>query len=259
MELSPLVFLTVCPLVFLAGLVDAVAGGGGLISLPAYLLAGLPAHLAAGTNKFAMSFGTCTAAVKYLRSGKVAIKQACITALFSFAGAAMGTTLALHISETALRTAILVALPLVALFLFFNKGFGQNPQKKELSPVREVAYAALIGLFIGAYDGLIGPGTGTFLILCFTSLLGYDLILSSGCAKIANLASNLASLLVYALGGSVLYALAIPAALCCMAGGYLGARLAVNGGAKWVRLFIFLVLGMLFIKTGWELLQGFLG
>ncbi len=258
MELSPVVFLTVCPLVFLAGLVDAVAGGGGLISLPAYLLAGLPAHLAAGTNKFAMSFGTCTAALKYLRSGKVALRPALTAALFSFAGAALGSTLALHISETALKWTILAALPAVALFLFLRKDFGGQPVEKALSPLKTALYSALTGLFVGAYDGLIGPGTGTFLILCFTSLLGFDLILSSGCAKIANLASNLASLLVYALGGSVLYLLAVPAALCCMAGGYLGARLAVKGGAKWVRYFIFLVLGLLFVRTGWELLQTFL-
>lgn len=256
LELTPLLLLTVCPLVFLAGFVDAVAGGGGLISLPAYLLAGLPAHLAAGTNKFAMSFGTLTAALKYLRSGKIALRQAALAALFSFGGSALGTALALHISETALKAVILLALPAVALFLFFRKGFGQEPAQKSLPLWRESLYACGIGLFIGAYDGLVGPGTGTFLILCFTSLLGYDLILSSGCAKLANLASNLASLALYWINGKVFLALAVPAALCCMLGGYLGARLAVRGGAKWVRLFIFLVLGLLFVKTGYELVQG---
>ena len=142
----------------------------------------------------------------------------------------------------------------VALFLFFRKGFGQEPVPKSLPLWRESLYACGIGLCIGAYDGLVGPGTGTFLILCFTSLLGYDLILSSGCAKLANLASNLASLVLYWINGKVFLALAVPAALCCMLGGYLGARLAVRGGARVVRMLIFVVLGLLIVKTGWELL-----
>ncbi len=251
--------MLVCPLVFLAGFVDAVAGGGGLISLPAYLLAGLPAHLAAGTNKFAASTGTFVAAIKYLRSGKIALRQAATTAVFSLLGALLGTTLALHIPERALHLVLLLSLPCVALFLFLRKDFGMSAEEKELSTARQLCYASLIGLGIGAYDGLIGPGTGTLLILCFTSLLGYDLILSSGCAKVCNLASNVASLFLYLLDGKVLFALGIPAAACAMLGGYLGARLAVHGGVKWVRLFIFAVLFLLFVKTGYDLIHGLIG
>jgi len=111
----------------------------------------------------------------------------------------------------------------------------------------------MIGLVIGCYDGMIGPGTGTFLIIAFTSLLGFDLLLSSGCAKVSNFASNISSLVVYMISGKVVYALAAPAAVCSMLGGYLGARYAIRGGSKKVRYVMFIVLGLLFIKFAWDI------
>lgn len=241
--------LIVCPLVFLAGFTDSVAGGGGIISIPAYLLAGLPTYLAVGTNKFVMSFGTLFASLNYMKSGKVLYKVALVSAVGSIIGAFFGTNLALLISERVLKIILSAVLPVVAVFLSLNKDFGKEGKaKKEFTPVSFAVHSFLIGLFIGLYDGMIGPGTGTFLILAFSGILGIDLLTASGCAKVSNLASNLTSMLIYVLNGKVIYAVALPAIVFCMAGNGVGARYAIKGGSKNVRKVMFLVLFMLFVK-----------
>ena len=242
MELTPVTYLIVLPLVFLAGFVDSVAGGGGIISLPAYLMAGIPAHLAAGTNKVVNGTGTLVAALKYFRSGKVLLRPAVTAAL---------------ISEQTLETLMLVALPCVAVFLSVKKDFGRDIPAEErpvYTPRQELLRSALIGLVFGCYDGLVGPGTGTFMILGFTALLSLDLITAGGCAKASNLASCAASAVVWILHGQVLWALAIPALACSIAGNYLGALYAIRGGSKKIRSVMFLVLGLLFVKMLYELL-----
>lgn len=253
MELTK-ILLIICPMVFIAGFVDAIAGGGGIISIPAYLFAGLPAHYAAGCNKFSASLGTVMAAGKYIKSGKVKWRVAIFSAIGAIGGAAVGTTLALYVSEGTLKVLLLVALPLVAIFLFTQKNIGNQVTEKAYEPRQVAVYAIGIGLVIGCYDGLIGPGTGTFLILAFSSLLGLELVTSSGCAKVSNLASNLTSMVLFVLNGKVLFMIAVPAALCSMAGGYMGAKFAIRGGAKYVRYVMFVVLGLLFVKTAYDML-----
>jgi len=248
------ILLIVCPLVFMAGFIDSVAGGGGLISVPAYLIAGLPTHLAMGTNKFVMSFGTGVACFKYLKSGKVMLKVALISAFGCIIGSAIGTKLALLLDADKLRWLLLVALPLVAVFLSFNRQLGHDDAApKALSPARFTITALGIGITIGCYDGLIGPGTGTFLILGFSSLLGLDLLTSSGCAKVSNLASNLTSMVLYLSAGKVWLALAGPAIVFCIAGNYAGAQYAIRGGSTKVRSVIYVVLALLFIRTIYDL------
>lgn len=179
MELTPVTYLIVLPLVFLAGFVDSVAGGGGIISLPAYLMAGIPAHLAAGTNKVVNGTGTLVAALKYFRNGKVLLRPAVTAAVCALIGSAVGTELAALISEQTLETLMLVALPCVAVFLSVKKDFGRDIPAEDrpvYTPRQELLRSALIGLVFGCYDGLVGPGTGTFMILGFTALLSLDLI-----------------------------------------------------------------------------------
>ncbi len=257
MELTPVTYLIVLPLVFLAGFVDSVAGGGGIISLPAYLMAGIPAHLAAGTNKVVNGTGTLVAALKYFRSGKVLLRPAVTAAVCALIGSAVGTELAALISEQTLETLMLVALPCVAVFLSVKKDFGRDipaGERPVYTPRQELLRSALIGLVFGCYDGLVGPGTGTFMILGFTALLSLDLITAGGCAKASNLASCAASAVVWILHGQVLWALAIPALACSIAGNYLGALYAIRGGSKKIRSVMFLVLGLLFVKMLYELL-----
>lgn len=216
MELTPWTFAIVLPLVALAGFVDAAAGGGGLISLPAYLAAGLPAQLASGTNKMGSVFGT-----------------------------ALGARLLLLVPEGAAQIFLLIAVPVVAVVLFFRRDRLDAPEE---APVPARAWVCLlIGLLVGMYDGFVGPGTGTFLMLAFFAFCRMDLVRASGSAKLVNLASNLAAMLTFLSSGSVLVALAIPAALCSMAGNYLGASLAVRKGARFIRPLSFAVLALLLV------------
>ncbi len=249
------VCLIVCPLVFLAGFVDSVAGGG-IISLPAYLMAGIPAHLAAGTNKVVNGSGTLIAAAKYFQSGKVRLRPAVAAAIGALLGSAAGAELASLISEAALQTVMLIALPCVAVFLVIKRDFGRDElPPTAVEPKREILISALIGLGIGCYDGLVGPGTGTFMIICFTAFLSMDLLTASGCSKAANLASNIAAAVVWIAHGSVLWKLALPALVCNILGNYLGARYAIRGGSKKIRCMMFVVLGLLFLKMLYDLLR----
>ena len=246
-------FVVVCPLVFLAGFVDSVAGGGGVISLPAYLIAGVPIKMAAGTNKFANGCGTAMASYKYIKSGNVDWLCAIPAAVGSLTGSAIGTSLAVYLREEILQGIVLAALPVVAVVLFFARDFGAV-EKPPKTRGQTLGLSALIGLLIGLYDGLVGPGTGTFLTIGFSLVLGYTLLKSSGCARIANLASNVASMVVFFLDGDILFSVGIPAMASSMLGNYIGSRFAIQGGSGRIRSVMFFVLGLLFLKIG---LNGF--
>ena len=250
MELGELahIWLIVCPLVFLGGLIDAVAGGGGLITLPAYLIAGLPAHMASGTNKCGNAFGTFLSTGRFLKRGDVHIPSAVAGAVGALAGAWVGARLNLIMPEQMLYYVMLAVVPVMAVFLIFKRDFGQEDRSGELSRGQLMAMAAGIGLIIGGYDGFFGPGAGTFLMLAFTGLCRFDLLTASGNTKVANSASNLASLVTFAIAGKVMWAVGIPAALCGIAGNYLGSSLALKGGAKVIRPMFFVVLSLLLAR-----------
>ena len=257
MEVTLSTYLIVLPLVFLGGFVDSVAGGGGIITLPAYLMADIPAQFAAGSNKLVNGCGTMVAAIKYFRSGRILLRPALIAAAGALLGSALGTELAAFISEQTLKTLMLIALPSVAVFLSIRKDFGKDTppeERPEIPAKREMLASAFIGLVFGCYDGLIGPGTGTFMMLGFTALLALDLTTASGCARASNLASNVASAVVWILHGCVLWKLALPAIFCSILGNYLGARYAIRGGSTKIRRMMFLVLGLLFAKMLGELI-----
>ena len=172
--------LIICPLIFLAGFIDAIAGGGGLIALPTYLFAGFPAHTAVGCNKFSSCAGLVAASTKYFREGKVRVSVALWSALGCIMGAGCGTRLALLIPERSLRMVMLVVIPLVAVFLATRKDLGTDEGKDQpLSRKKEAMISTAIGVVVGLYDGLIGPGAGTFLILGFTTFLGSGLVQAS--------------------------------------------------------------------------------
>lgn len=249
MTLTPLTYLIVLPLVALAGFVDAAAGGGGLISLPAYLVAGLPPHLASGTNKMGAVFGTALATTKYARERCLDFRAAVPAALGALPGAAIGARLLLVVPEAAAQVFMMVAVPVVAVFLLFRRDRIDPPEQER--PVRPWI-CFLIGLGIGAYDGFFGPGTGTFLMLAFAAFCGMPLVRASGSAKLVNLASNLAAMVTFLGSGSVLVALALPAALCSMLGNYLGARMAVRKGARLIRPLFFCVLALLLLTVAVE-------
>ena len=246
--------LIVCPLIFLGGFIDSVAGGGGLITLPTYLMVGIPPHVAAGTNKIVNGIGTTTAAVGYFRKGKIKLNIAIPAAIGALAGSSIGAQIAMLLSDRMLKSLMLIALPLVAIFLMVKRDFGLGEDLSDrLSPRRRLIISLLIGLIVGCYDGLVGPGTGTFMIMGFTALMSLDLISASGCAKVGNLSSNIAAAVVFFLNGKIMWSIVIPAAVCNAIGGWCGSIYAVRGGSKKIRGMIFVVLGMLFIKMIWDL------
>lgn len=239
--------LIICPLVLCAGFVDAAAGGGGLISLPAYIFAGVPIHTAYGTNKFANCIGTSVASIKFFKSGKLEIKTALLASGGALIGSALGAKLTLLLSEVYLQYCLIIILPIVSIFLIFNRNFGEDVQNeidfKKLYPI-----ILLVGVAIGVYDGFFGPGTGTFLVLAFTSICKFNIITSSGNAKMVNLASNLAALIVFLLNGKVAIMIGIPAAIASIIGNYIGAHFAIKKGVKFIKPIILIVIIMLFSK-----------
>lgn len=245
-------YLIVCPLIFLAGFVDSVAGGGGLISLPAYYLAGLPPSLAGGTNKLSAIMGTAVSTGKYAKSGYIDWAAGLYSLLGAIPGAMLGAFLLTWLPDIYVRVGVLLALPLVAVLVLRNKDLSPRPS---LVPQRFTPAACFaIGLVVGTYDGLVGPGTGTFLILAYVMLLGKEALVASGTSKLINLGSNLGALITLMGTGHVLYALALPAAAFGIAGNLLGASLAIKKGAPFVRLLLLVVLGLLLLKLLMDLI-----
>ncbi|NVJ23300.1 MULTISPECIES: TSUP family transporter [Myxococcus] len=249
-----LVLLCVAALV--AGLVDAIAGGGGLITLPALLTVGLPPHIALGTNKGQSVFGSFAALVRFSRAGLVDWKLARVTFPFGLGGAFAGAALVLLVKPEVLKPLVLVLLIAVAAFLAFRRPAASG-EKAEPSPrPRALAIGALIALAVGTYDGFFGPGTGTFLIVGFNTLLGHGLARASADAKVVNFASNLASVALFALKGVVLWKVALPMAAAQFTGAWLGAHLAVKGGDTLVRKVVLAVVLALVLKLGRDVVMG---
>lgn len=246
MDVTWQMFLIVCPLAFLAGFVDSVAGGGGLISLPAYYLAGLPPVLAAGTNKLSACLGTVAASGRFILGKKVDWWVAALAVPGALLGSWLGTTLLQSIPENAIRMMMIAAIPLVALVVLRKRDGLQASRVLSKGTARMVSL--LIGLMVGFYDGLVGPGTGTFLILLFTMLLGMEAVRASGTAKLVNLASNVASLVTLLTAGQVLIGLGLPAAACAIAGNLLGAGMTIRKGTGFIRGMLMTVLALLLAK-----------
>ena len=240
-------YLLVCPLTFLAGLVDAVAGGGGLISLPAYLIAGLPVHNAIATNKMSSSMGTTIATVRYGMSGFIPWKIALFCAVFAMVGSNIGANLALLLSDRVFKIVMLVILPLTAWYVL--RGRALDGEREAFTAKKTTLIAMGIALAVGVYDGFYGPGTGTFLLLGLTALGHMPLQEANGTTKVINLTSNITALTVFLINGKVLLPLGIVAGLFNVAGNYLGARMFEKGGAKAVKPEMIVVLVIFFVRV----------
>ena len=240
-------FLIVCPLVFLAGFVDAVAGGGGLISLPAYLIAGLPVHYAIGTNKLSSGMGTAIAAGQFARKGYIPWKQAVFCVFCALIGSGLGARLALLLEDGIFRIIMLFILPLTALYVTRSKALAV--EKEPFSRGRTLAISMAVAFVIGVYDGFYGPGTGTFLILLLTVAAHMGLRPANGVAKAINLTTNLTALTVYWLDGKVLFFLGLTAGAFSIAGNWLGARFFENRGARAVKPIMLTVLAIFFVRV----------
>ncbi len=244
--------LICCPFAGLAGFLDAVAGGGGIISLPAYLIAGLPAHFAHGTNKFAASIGSVIACAQYQRSRVIRWDLAPVAIAGALVGSWCGAHLVLVASDRFLRLFMMIALPIIAVFLLTNRNFGVDGKEKQLTRRALWLRLAVIGLVVGAYDGFFGPGSGTFFVLGYTMLIGISLLNATATARVLNLASNLAALVTFLVSGNVLFGLAIPCAACSVLGSLIGSRMAVRIGAPVIRRVMTLVMILLLVKIAFD-------
>lgn len=249
------VIVMVCGFVFLAGLIDSIAGGGGLISLPAYIASGLPVHMALGCNKFSSTFGTIVSAVRFWKNKKVHIKTVAVSVACALAGSAAGAKTVLYVDDYIFRIILIIVIPLVAAFVTLKKDFGAKNEVDSLKQSRVMALSAATGLGIGFYDGFIGPGTGTFLIFSYTLLLHFDLVTASGNAKLVNLSSNVGALAMFLIYGQVYFTLAIPAALCGVAGNFIGSGLALKKGSKIIRPVFLIALGLLVFNLIYSLME----
>jgi uncharacterized membrane protein YfcA len=231
------------------GTVDAIAGGGGLITVPALLAAGLPPHVVLATNKGQSTWGSAASCFTFWRAGRVDRAQAAFAFPLGFVGALIGASLVLQISPDALRPIVIALLIGAAILLAVKKPTRDSDGR----PRRLVA--ASLALVIGAYDGFFGPGTGTFLIVGFVALCGRSLVHASADAKVVNFAANLAALMLFAERGLVVWEVALPMAVSQLLGGVIGANLAIKGGARVVRIVVLAVSGALIVKLGVDLLR----
>ena len=245
-----LAYIIICPLVFLAGFVDAVAGGGGLISLPAYIIAGIPVHNSIATNKLSSCMGTLLTTGKFAKDGLIPWKSALAGVIFAFAGSSLGAHIALILDARIFMTAMLFILPVTAFYVTRKKSMAE----KEPFPFQKtVLLSCTMAFVIGIYDGFYGPGTGTFLILLLMSVAHVRLKEANGITKVINSTTNLAALFVFLANDVVLLPLGLVAGLFNVAGNYFGARYFEKGGAQNVKPVIIIVLTVFFAKVVYEL------
>ncbi len=233
----------------LAGLVDAVAGGGGLIALPALLFAGIPPQLALGTNKLQGSFGTLTAAFNYIRKGQASLKASWIGIVFTLVGAAIGAMVVQQLDSDFLEPVIPVLLLLVFLYTLFSKNLGFKEHAPRLSAR---FFFILFGLGLGFYDGFFGPGTGSFWTMAFMVLLGLNMTRASGFTKVMNFTSNIVALSSFILGGNVLFSVGLVMACGQVVGAAIGSGLAIRKGARFIRPVFMTVIFFTILRLGYQ-------
>lgn len=244
------------PIAFTAGLIDAAVGGGGLIQLPG-LLAVLPREMPAalfGSNKLASIMGTASATWRYARRIELPWRLVLFAAAAAFCGSYLGARAVHYLPVHVIRPLVVILLAVMLVYTWFKPQFGQVDAGRPLT--RKDLWAGLaIGASIGFYDGFFGPGTGSFLIFLFVRFFHFDFLRASACAKVVNLATNLAALAFFLPAGLVLYGIAIPMGLANIAGAQVGTRLALKGGNLWVRRLFLLLALVLLSKLVWDLLR----
>lgn len=247
MELTIQTFLIVCPLVFLASFVDAIAGGGGLISLPAYMLAGVPMHNAIATNKLSSATGTVISTFRLCKNKFVDWGLAFPCVSMALLGSFIGAHLALLASDKLLKWMLIPVLPVVAFYVMKKKNMDADGEV-EISRKKQWLICGISSLIVGCYDGFYGPGTGTFLLILYTGFGKMKVAKASGTMKLANLSSNISALVVFLFNGTIILPLGIAASVFSIAGHYMGSGMVMKNGNKVVRPVILVVLVLLFIK-----------
>ena len=247
------IIILLCLAAFFAGFVDAIVGGGGLIQTPValVLLPNLAVSSIIGSLKIPAFSGTSFAANQYLKKVQMNWKLLSIMAITAFSAAFLGSNLLTLVSNNFMKPLLLVVLTLIAIYTFAKKNFGTH-QEKSLSPKKQLLLAVVMSICIGFYDGFIGPGTGSFLVLGFVAILGFDFLHASANAKMVNLATNFGSICLFILKGKIIWAIAIPMAVCNALGGWIGAKLAIKKGNGFIRIFFLIVVVGTLIRFGYD-------
>jgi len=233
---------------FVSGLIDSIAGGGGLIALPALLFAGLPPQAALGTNKLQGSFGTLTAAWNYIRRGDATLQQAVPGILSTLIGATAGTALVQSLDPAFIEPLIPFLLSLVFIYTLFSGHLGKEDKAPKLS---KNFFYMLFGLFLGFYDGFFGPGTGSFWTVAFMVFAGFNMTKATGFTKIMNFTSNIVALFWFILGGNVVYSVGFTMASGQVIGARIGSNLAISRGTGFIRPVFLLVVLLTIIRLAY--------
>lgn len=236
------IIILLCLAAFFAGFVDAVVGGGGLIQTPMglILLPSFPVSTVIGSLKIPAVSGTSFAAYQYMKKVNVNWRILGIMMLLAFPSAFLGSTLLTYVSNDFMKPLLLVVLSLLAVYTYAKKNFGQH-QEKTISSRNQIFNAIGISFIVGLYDGFIGPGTGSFLVVAFIALMGFDFLHASANAKMVNLATNFGSICLFMLKGKIIWVIALPMAFSNALGGFLGSKLAINKGNGFIRVFFLIV------------------
>lgn len=251
--MSTEIIILLCIAAFAAGFIDAIVGGGGLIQTPAalILLPQFPVATVIGTIKIPAFSGTSIAALQYMRKVKVDWKMLSLMTVLAFISSFCGSILLRRVHNDFMKPLLLIILILVAIYTYSKKNFGIHVEKVHTAK-QKVIYSILISVVIGFYDGFIGPGAGSFLVLAFITLMGFDFLKASANAKMVNLATNLGSILFFVSSGRIIYTIAIPMAISNAIGGAIGARLAIVKGNKFIRIFFLVVVVGTIIRFAWD-------
>ena len=247
------IIITLCIASFVAGFVDAIVGGGGLIQTPVALIT-LPNISVAsiiGTLKIPGFSGTSIATIQYLKKVKVDWKLFGVMAIVSFVFAFIGSSLLNVMQNDFMKPVLFIILVLLLVYTYLKKDFGQF-EISTLTTKRKYIYAVIICIFIGFYDGFIGPGTGSLLIMAFVAILGFDFLQASTNAKLVNLATNIGSITLFVIKGKIVWAIAIPMAVCNATGAFIGARLAISKGNGFIRVFFLVIVAITLLRFGYD-------
>jgi uncharacterized membrane protein YfcA len=248
------IIIALCIASFFAGFVDAIVGGGGLIQTPValILMPNLAVSTIIGSLKIPAFSGTSFAAFQYLKQVKMNWKLLISMAIVAFSSAFFGSLLLTQVSNDFMKPVLFFVLIALAIYTFIKKDFGQKTTT-QLSSKRVILYAMILSVLIGFYDGFIGPGTGSFLVLGFVALLGFDFLNASANAKMVNLATNFGSICLFISKGKIIWSFALPMALCNALGGWLGAKLAIKKGNQFIRYFFLVIVIGTLLRFGYDI------
>ena len=243
-----------CAASFCAGFVDAIVGGGGLIQLPAALviLPHFPVASVIGSLKIPAFSGTAIAAWQYVKKVTINWRLLAVVCTVAFFASYGGSYLLSQVSNRFMKPVLLVVLTAVAIYTFIKKDFGQQDVEKKLSFQKQLKLAVLFSLGIGFYDGFIGPGAGSFFMLAFIAFLYFDFLHASAHAKLVNLATNLGSVTLFLVKGKIIWAIALPMAAANALGGFIGAKLAIAKGNRFIRIFFLFVIVAILLRFCWD-------